>query len=112
MDDIAASLGTASGFIAWGISYALSGMIADTVSGVYLLRNPDFNPGDTVEAADVTGVVQKIDPRKTRLEVKSGDTVVLGNSSVEKKWRRKSKSASDPIPADESVPGEPSEPQE
>ena len=89
MGDIAASLGTATGFIALGVSYALSDMIADTVSGVYLLRDPDFNPGDTVETADVTGVVRQIDLRKTRLEVDGGDTVVMGNSSVEEKWTKK-----------------------
>ena len=95
MGDIAASLGTATGFVALGVSYALSEMIADTVSGVYLLRDPDFNPGDRVETADVSGVVRQIDLRKTRLEVENGDTVVLGNSSVEEKWTRKSVSGTD-----------------
>lgn len=89
MGDIAASLGTATGFVALGVSYALSDMIADTVSGVYLLRDPDFDPGDRVETADVTGVVREIDLRKTRLEVEGGDVVVLGNSSVEEKWTKK-----------------------
>jgi len=95
MGDIAASLGTATGFIALGVSYALSDMIADTVSGVYLLRDSDFNLGDRVVAGDVTGVVRQIDLRKTRLEVENGDTVVLGNSSVEEKWTRKSVSGTD-----------------
>jgi small-conductance mechanosensitive channel len=94
MGEIAASLGTATGFVALGVSYALSEMIADTVSGVYLLRDPDFNPGDRVETADVSGVVREIGLRKTRLEIESGDTVVLGNSSVEEKWTRKSVSES------------------
>jgi small-conductance mechanosensitive channel len=94
MGDIAASLGTATGFVALGVSYALSEMIADTVSGVYLLRDPDFDPGDRVETADVSGVVREIGLRKTRLEVESGDTVVLGNSSVEEKWTKKSGSVS------------------
>jgi small-conductance mechanosensitive channel len=89
MGEIAASLGTATGFVALGVSYALSDMIADTVSGVYLLRDPDFNPGDRVETADVTGVVRQIDLRKTRLEVDEGDTLVVGNSSVEEKWTKK-----------------------
>jgi len=44
MGDIAASLGTAVGFIALGISYALSEMIEDTVAGVYLLPTPT-SPG-------------------------------------------------------------------
>jgi small-conductance mechanosensitive channel len=88
MGDIAASLGTATGFVALGVSYALSDMIADTVAGVYLLRDPDFDPGDEVVVGDVTGVVREVDLRKTRLEVE-GDVVVMGNSSVEEKWTKK-----------------------
>ncbi|SFF77514.1 Mechanosensitive ion channel [Halopelagius inordinatus] len=86
MGEIAASLGTAAGFIALGVSYALSNMIADTVAGVYLLRDPDFNPGDRVEADPVTGTVQTIELRKTRFENEDGDTVVVANRDVEKKW--------------------------
>ena len=89
MGDIAASLGTATGFVALGVSYALSDMIADTVAGVYLLRDPDFDPGDEVVVGDVTGVVRDVDLRKTRLEVGGGDVVVMGNSSVEEKWTKK-----------------------
>ena len=89
MGEIAASLGTAAGFVALGVSYALSNMIADTVAGVYLLRDPDFNPGDEVVADDVTGTVRAIELRKTRLEVEGGDIVVLGNSKVEQKWTKK-----------------------
>ncbi|WP_135824480.1 mechanosensitive ion channel family protein [Halorussus ruber] len=93
MGDIAASLGTATGFVALGVSYALSDVIADTVAGVYLLKDPDFNPGDRVETADVSGVVLDIGLRKTRLEVESGDVVVLGNGSVEEKWIKKTAAA-------------------
>jgi small-conductance mechanosensitive channel len=42
LDGIATSLGTAAGFLALGVSYALSNMIADAVAGVYLLGDPDF----------------------------------------------------------------------
>ncbi|WP_372912086.1 mechanosensitive ion channel domain-containing protein [Salinigranum sp.] len=86
MGDIAASLGTAAGFVALGVSYALSSMIADTVAGVYLLRDPDFNSGDRVTADGTTGVVRDIGLRKSRLELDDGDTVVVANSAVEKKW--------------------------
>ncbi|WP_232688695.1 mechanosensitive ion channel domain-containing protein [Halobacterium zhouii] len=88
LPDIAAALGTASGFLALGVSYALSGMLADAVAGLYLLRDPDFNPGDTVTAADVTGTVTAIELRKTRLDVE-GDTVVRANADIEKKWTKK-----------------------
>ena len=84
---IAASLGTATGFLALGVSYALSNMIEDAVAGVYLLRDPDFNQGDRVTAADVTGEVQAIELRKTRFDV-DGDTVVLANAAIETQWTK------------------------
>jgi len=88
MGEIAASLGTAAGFVALGVSYALSNMIADTVAGVYLLRDPDFNPGDEVKADPVTGTVESIELRKTRFRNADGDVVVVANRDVEKKWTR------------------------
>jgi len=84
---IAASLGTATGFLALGVAYALSEMIADAVSGVYLLRDPDFQPGDTITTGDVTGEVVAIELRKTRLLVE-GDTVIRSNADIESQWRK------------------------
>jgi small-conductance mechanosensitive channel len=88
LPEIAAALGTASGFLALGVSYALSGMLADAVAGIYLLRDPDFNPGDEVVAGDVTGTVHSIELRKTRFDV-GDDRVVRANAEVEKKWTKK-----------------------
>ncbi|WP_411965012.1 mechanosensitive ion channel domain-containing protein [Haloferax sp. YSMS24] len=103
MTEIAASLGTAAGFIALGVSYALSNMIADTVAGVYLLRDPDFNPGDKVKADPVTGTVTGIELRKTRFENEEGDTVVVANRDVEKKWTKYDESEATTAAATESV---------
>lgn len=88
LEAIAASLGTASGFLALGVAYALSGMLADAVAGVYLLRDPDFNPGDEVVVGDMTGVVETIELRKTRFDV-DADTVVRGNAEIEKRWTKR-----------------------
>ncbi|MDY6817837.1 MAG: mechanosensitive ion channel [Halobacteriales archaeon] len=88
LEGIATALGTASGFLALGVSYALSGMIADAVAGVYLLRDPDFNPGDEVVVGDMTGVVKTIELRKTRFET-GDDTVVRGNADIEKRWTKR-----------------------
>ncbi|WP_246987230.1 mechanosensitive ion channel domain-containing protein [Halorientalis marina] len=90
---LAASLGTAAGFIALGISYALSEMIEDTVAGVYLLRDADFNPGDTVIASAGTGVLTEIGLRKSRFRLENGDTLVVANRDVESKWTKKAESA-------------------
>lgn len=88
LGDIAASLGTATGFLALGVAYALSGMIADAVAGIYLLRDADFMPGDRVQVGDTEGVVKSIELRKTRLDV-DGDTRVQGNADIEKRWTKR-----------------------
>lgn len=88
MGDVAASLGTATGFVALGVSYALSNMIADVVSGVYLLRDPDFTPGDRIVTDGVTGELTAIELRKSRFRNDEGETVVVANRDVEKRWRR------------------------
>lgn len=88
MGDIAASLGTSIGFIALGVAYATSNMIADTVAGVYLLRDPDFNPGDTIVTDAVTGTVTQIGLRKSRFHLDDGAIMVLANRDVEKKWTK------------------------
>lgn len=110
MGEVAAGLGTATGFVALGVSYALSDMIADTVAGVYLLRDPDFEPGDRVVVGDVTGVVREVDLRKTRIETADGDVVVMGNGSVEEKWTKKGTGSETPATEPESEGGaDPSE---
>ncbi len=93
MGEIAASLGTAAGFIGLGIAFALKNMIADTVAGVYLLRDPDFNIGDTVTTASVTGTITSIDLRKTRIRTEDNNLVVVANEDVEKKWTQTNQSA-------------------
>jgi small-conductance mechanosensitive channel len=87
LEGIAASLGTATGFVALGVSYATSDMIADAVAGVYLLRDPDFEAGDTVRVGDMEGVVRSIELRKTRFAV-DDDTVVRGNADIEARWTK------------------------
>lgn len=99
MGEIAASLGTAVGFIGLGIAYALSDLVADSVAGVYLLRDPDFNDGDRVTTDSVTGTVVGIGIRKSRLVTDEGDTVVLANRDVDDRWTLETGSPSTDAPA-------------
>lgn len=85
-NQIAASLGTAAGFVALGVSFALKDVIADTVAGLYLAKDPDFNNGDQVEVDDTKGEIVDVGLRKSRIELEDGDLRVLNNSDVEKKW--------------------------
>jgi small-conductance mechanosensitive channel len=83
LGDVAASLGTASGFLALGVAYALSDMIEDTVAGVYLLRDPDFEVGDEVAVGSKEGEVVAIGLRKSRLVEADGDMLVVRNRDIE-----------------------------
>lgn len=85
---IAASMGTASGFVALGVAFALSNVISDTVAGVYLAQDSDFNSGDRVETASVEGLIEDVGLRKTRIRLDNGDLTVINNSDVEKKWTK------------------------
>lgn len=87
--DIAASLGTAVGFIALGVSYALSEMIEDTVAGIYLLQDPDFEVGDRVVVDKMEGTVTTIELRKSRFTMDNGDTVIRANRDVEAEWTKR-----------------------
>lgn len=94
LGELAAALGTSTGFLALGVAYALSGMLADAVAGVYLLRDPDFNPGDEVEIGDMNGTISSIEVRKTRFAV-GGDTVVRSNAEIEKRWTKMGETPAD-----------------
>lgn len=87
---IATSMGTASGFVALGVAFALKGVISDTVAGAYLAQDPDFNSGDRVEVDGNEGIIEDVGLRKTRLRLESGDLRVINNSDAEKKWTLKS----------------------
>ena len=86
--EIAAALGTAAGFVALGVSLALKNVLSDTVAGVYLAKDPDLNTGDTVEVDGVKGEVTDVGLRKTRLKLEDGNTRVINNTDVEKKWTK------------------------
>ena len=86
--EIAAALGTAAGFVALGVSFALKNVLSDTVAGVYLAKDPDFNNGDQVEVDGVKGEITDVGLRKTRLRMEDGNLRVINNSDAEKKWTK------------------------
>jgi small-conductance mechanosensitive channel len=64
-------------------------MIEDTVSGVYLLRDPDFELGDRIVVNGTEGTVSAIELRKSRFTLDNGDTIVLANRDVESRWTKR-----------------------
>lgn len=86
--EIAAALGTAAGFVALGVSFALKDVLSDTVAGIYLAKDPDFNNGDNVEVDGVEGEIKDVGLRKTRINLEEGNLRIINNSDVEKKWTK------------------------
>lgn len=84
--EIAAALGTAAGFVALGVSLALKDVLSDTVAGVYLAKDPDFNNGDNIEVDGIKGEIKDVGLRKSRIRLEDGNLRVLNNSDAEKKW--------------------------
>jgi len=69
------------------LSSGASGLISDTISGIFLVGDPDFNVGDKVKAGekDTEGIIYDMDMRKTRIKDKNGEIHVIPNSLIEKK---------------------------
>jgi small-conductance mechanosensitive channel len=85
---IAAAMGTAAGFVALGVSLALKDVLSDTVAGIYLAKDPDFNNGDHVKVDGHEGEIVNVGLRKSRLRLEDGNLRVTNNSDIEKKWTK------------------------
>lgn len=85
---IAAALGTAAGFVALGVSFALKDVLSDTVAGIHLAKDRDFNNGDHVKVDGEEGEITDVGLRKSRLKLDEGKVFVINNSDVEKKWTK------------------------
>ncbi len=96
LDSLAAGLGTATGFVALGVSFALKDVISDLVAGIYLIRDEDFQPGDRISTSVVTGQLKQIELRKCRFENDDGNAVIVANTDVEKQWTKVTKPVSTP----------------
>ena len=84
--EIAAAMGTAAGFVALGVSLALKNVLSDTVAGIYLAKDSDFNNGDHVKVDGQEGEITDVGLRKSRLKLDESQIFVINNSDVEKKW--------------------------
>lgn len=85
---VATSMGTATGFVALGVAFALKNVISDTVAGAYLAQDKDFNSGDHVEVDGTEGEIEDVSLRKTRIRLENGNLRIINNSDAEKKWTK------------------------
>ena len=78
----ATSTVTAVGLVAAAVSLSLQDVLRNFVSGIYLLIERPFSPGDTIRVSDQKGVVDRIDIRTTVLRNAKKEEVFVPNFKV------------------------------
>jgi small-conductance mechanosensitive channel len=76
------SLVTSIGLITAAVSLSLQDVIKNFVSGLYLLAEQPFLPGDRIRVVGEEGIVERIDIRTTQLRNDKAEQVLVPNSKV------------------------------
>ncbi len=79
--DLSAAL-TALGVTSLVVSFALQDTLSGLASGVLLLSDRPFKPGDWISAGDTEGEVVDINWRTSRIRDRNGDVIVVPNSEL------------------------------
>ncbi|MDY7105050.1 MAG: mechanosensitive ion channel family protein [Actinomycetota bacterium] len=79
--DLSAAL-TALGVTSLVVSFALQETLSGLASGVLLLGDQPFQPGDWISTDDTEGVVVDVNWRTSRLKDRNGDMVTVPNSAM------------------------------
>jgi small-conductance mechanosensitive channel len=74
------SIGAAIGLIGLGISFALKDLIANFISGMFILINRPFKIGDQIEVQGMEGTVRDIRIRATTVKTYDGRKMIVPNS--------------------------------
>ncbi len=79
--DLSAAL-TALGVTSLVISFALQDTLSGLASGVLLLSDQPFTPGDWISVGDIEGQVVDINWRTSRIRDRNGDMIIVPNSEL------------------------------
>ncbi|SMC03527.1 small conductance mechanosensitive channel [Sulfobacillus thermosulfidooxidans DSM 9293] len=98
------SLIAGAGIFGLAISFGAQGFVQDVVTGMFLLYEDQFGVGDyvTFPALNLSGLVQEVGIRITRLTGSTGETVIIPNRLIleVKNHSRGTLSVTVPIPVD------------
>ncbi len=83
LDSVSLAITGSISLIALGIATAASGNLGDIIAGVFLASDPDFGTGFTITTSGITGMVEHVDLRKTRVRTSDGKLHIVPNKSVE-----------------------------
>ncbi|MCL2149572.1 MAG: mechanosensitive ion channel [Dehalococcoidia bacterium] len=77
-----APLLTGAGIAGVAVGLGAQSLVKDLISGIFILAEDQYNRGDVVEVAGVTGMVEEIGFRRTVLRDTSGTLHTIPNSAI------------------------------
>jgi moderate conductance mechanosensitive channel len=83
LNEIAIAIGGSISLVSLAIATAASGNLGDIIAGIFLASDPDFGTGYVIKTGDITGVIERIDLRKTRVRTEDGKLQIIPNKSIE-----------------------------
>ena len=85
LEAIGVSLGpfvASAGVIGLGISFGAQSIFKDMLTGLFILIEDQYNVGDTIKIAGLTGTVEDLSLRVTRLRDGDGTVYIVPNSQI------------------------------
>jgi len=71
-----------AGIVGVGIGLAAQSLFKDIINGIFILVEDQFNVGDVIKAASLTGTVEDVTLRLTRLRDGDGTLYIIPNSQI------------------------------
>jgi small-conductance mechanosensitive channel len=85
LETIGVSLGpfiASAGVIGLGISFGAQSIFKDMLTGIFILVEDQYNVGDTIKIAGLTGTVEDLSLRVTKLRDGDGTLYIVPNSQI------------------------------
>ncbi len=80
---ISLAIGGSVAFLGIGMAKSVSSVTGDLISGVFLIIDDDFKIGAKVKTNGVSGIIESLDIRKTKIRDSDGNVYVIPNKKVD-----------------------------
>ncbi|WP_224268126.1 mechanosensitive ion channel family protein [Haloprofundus salinisoli] len=77
-----AALGVFGGALALAVGFAAQDLLGNFVAGIFILKDKPFEVGDWIEVGDITGRVEDIDLRVTRIRTFDNERITVPNGEL------------------------------
>ncbi|MBV0925830.1 mechanosensitive ion channel family protein [Halomicroarcula limicola] len=79
---VIAAFGVFAGAIALAVGFAAQDILGNFVAGIFILKDKPFEVGDWIEVNDITGRVEDIDLRVSRIRTFDNERITLPNGEL------------------------------